>query len=189
MNAEDANHLEASYREFALKLGIPEAQRTTIPVLQPLVIDKLKKKRRSFVVLFDNANSYADIRDYIPADPALKGYVLVTTHIRHFFSTEGENLPIDTITITDKQALAIFRKNLSTSKSISRLSDEKMVGLLKFLKYHPRSIEEVACYLKMCDPRIPGNVRQKLENGGRVITKVLHLRIRKKQLMHYMNCV
>ena len=118
LRADDAASLAHGAQQLVEKLGFHFRDATTAQDVQHL-LRRLLAQRKNWLLIFDNASSAADVKDYLPA--AAQGHVIVTSR-RTNWQGFGGTVPLSVL--SRGNAIALLRKRTArndSNESASRL--------------------------------------------------------------------
>ena len=95
-----------------------------------------------WIIIFDNAESYTDIKDYLPTDPCIKGLILITTRQSHFLKDKLEaNFSLNQ-GLEEKEAIQLL------TELSGQHEEEGARNLVKELDHSPLGTRIAGCYIQ-----------------------------------------
>ena len=138
--AEEPATIADQFTALASRLGLASASGADPGALQMMVHDQLRNVP-GWLLVFDNANEVAHIRDWLPTSPlppGMPGHVIVTTR-RRGFAALGSVLELDVIDLPSSVTLLQTRVRSLAHNAAEQIAEE--LGRL------PLALEQAAAYL------------------------------------------
>lgn len=152
INAETFTSMSNSFRDLATALAqTPKQEEVLKSINQIQTPDEQEKQRFNFIkgclkeqdgwlLIFDNVDSYKDIKDYLPQDPMVwgKGHVIITTRNLHLQEAEGiqsDNM-ISLEELSAEERLTLFAR-IRFKCEPEQLTVEERTCAMDFLKEIP----------------------------------------------------
>lgn len=134
--------VEEQMDDFALKLHETVGKKTPLTIKKkgdgrPYVKDLLRTAAFSWLLIFDNAPTFADIKDDIPETHGAKDKHVIITSLSE---RDGPGI-LRLSALTDGEALAFLRHYLQDAQ------DEDLKNLAKTLENHPLALLQAAAYI------------------------------------------
>jgi len=166
INAETNDSLMNSFKNLAYRLAQTKDQKNELNFIEKIqnpeekekqllfFVKKCLKEKPSWLLIYDNVETFSDIKNYFPHDSGVwgNGRVLVTTqdsNIKNTGCIPAENV-IQIEELDESQALKLFARILSDThtEKLKGVEKEKMLAFLKNLPYFPLDISIAASYIK-----------------------------------------
>ncbi len=169
INSETKDHLLNSFNELASLLAKSKEQREELHQIQSIINIKLKEKQllafvksrlkeiSDWLLIYDNVDSFADMKSYFPDDPEVwgNGRVMITTRDSNIANTNqirAENI-VRLEELSATEALTFFCKILYDQpvEKLPVLQRERVSLLLKNIPCFPLDIAAAAYHIKDTD--------------------------------------
>jgi len=167
IDAAGLPQLENSYREIAIRTGMPTAHNESFAKkVRPHVVSWLEANKNSLLI-YDNAEGLnKNLSKYLPQN--FKGHMLFCTRVEHNLFINHKYIKIDTF--TPNEALRFLQKAV---KSIDNIDNAKQ--LAKALSYVPLALAIAAAYINEVDGMTCSGYLNLLEKEGKLphLSKIL----------------
>ena len=137
-NAESPQELQGNFEDLARKLSLEDFKTCAYGderCLKDVVNICLREVKGKFLWIFDNMQSYADIKKYLPREDNLKITVIITTNNRSYFCKEERCVNLDE-GMTDNEAIKLLNSTIhqeSKAKYSRNPTDTCTLDRLKIL--------------------------------------------------------
>jgi tetratricopeptide (TPR) repeat protein/DNA-binding CsgD family transcriptional regulator len=164
LNADSQATLKTSFKELADALVRTAEQQTEWRHIQSLPQGEAKdkqtlafvksalQKESNWLLIYDNVETLAEIKDYLPLDAETwgRGHVLMTTcnaNLQHaYFLTPETMIYMDEL--TDAEALTLFTRTLYGARALSSEEQLKAAEFLRQIPHFPLDVSVTAQYIR-----------------------------------------
>jgi len=164
INAESSDSRKNSLEDFANALSKSNEEINKLKIIHEIKDEKYREKKilnlikeklkqqSTWILIFDNVDKFADIKNYWPSDPAVWGFgkVIITTRDAHIQKNNQVKASLTIQDLTSIEKSDLFTKIID-NETIKRLNDEhknERESFLKELPPYPLDISVAAYYLK-----------------------------------------
>lgn len=150
INATTAETLINSLENLLLNLSNTEEEIKTVRIMQNIkdsnrraekiitLTKQMLKHHSDWILIYDNADNFRGILNYLPSDSASwgKGRVIITSRDRNIASSQYVNYVIDIPDLSSQEKLTLFYKVLY-NKEIEHANSQELTEISKFLNKLP----------------------------------------------------
>jgi DNA-binding CsgD family transcriptional regulator/GTPase SAR1 family protein len=166
LNAETNETLQNSLKNLAISLAKTEQQKLDLDLIQAIQDEREKTKRlfsfiqtnlcalSNWALIFDNVDSLAHVKEYIPQDKTLwgNGHILITTRNDHFHHTDiippKNIITLGALSQEDAYTLFIKQRFAKTYQNISPQEKQAIQNFIPHIPLFPLDITVSAKYIK-----------------------------------------
>ncbi|HQS84470.1 MAG: hypothetical protein B7Y25_06075 [Alphaproteobacteria bacterium 16-39-46] len=166
LSAENKETLMTSFNDLAYSLAKTKKQKENLEFIQKIsdpqekekqilsFVKEALKEKRNWVLIYDNVENFAEIKNYFPQDPDVWGHgkVILTTRDSNINNTsyiKSENI-IEVGELQPEEALKLF-SSILFDVPFNKMSEEEKEKTVKFLEYippFPLDVSLAARYIK-----------------------------------------